>query len=153
MLQIVMTKKLFSFRSMFRNVVANMNEALDISLHLKPLRNHFKVSLEAYLSYHIRQEVQYVFFSKVQHYLTKIRSKFLTAKNLDFGLSLILWPTTSPNHPITLRGSEWDEIVQIYRRTWGSPPCHVQGEHYQRKGLKTYKPKKLQRLINLKILV
>ena len=32
------------FKSMFRNVVAAMNEALDISLHLKPLRNHFKVS-------------------------------------------------------------------------------------------------------------
>ena len=31
------------FKSMFRNVVASMNEALDISLHLKPLRNHFKV--------------------------------------------------------------------------------------------------------------
>ena len=28
---------------MFRNVVGNMNEALDISLHLKPLKNHFKV--------------------------------------------------------------------------------------------------------------
>ena len=30
---------------MFRNVVAAMNEALDISLHLKPLRSHFKVIL------------------------------------------------------------------------------------------------------------
>ena len=30
---------------MFRNVVASMNEALDISLHLKPLRGHFKVQL------------------------------------------------------------------------------------------------------------
>ena len=36
---------------MFRNVVASMNEALDISLHLKPLRIHFKVyfSLQIFL--------------------------------------------------------------------------------------------------------
>ena len=34
-----------SCRSMFRNVVGNMNEALDISLHLKPPKNHFKVLL------------------------------------------------------------------------------------------------------------
>ena len=30
-------------RSMFRNVVASMNEALDISMHLKPLASHFQV--------------------------------------------------------------------------------------------------------------
>ena len=28
---------------MFRNVVASMNEALDISMHLKPLASHFQV--------------------------------------------------------------------------------------------------------------
>ena len=78
-----MTKKLFSLRSMFRNVVANMNEALDISLHLKPLRNHYKVSLEAYLSYPIRQGGQYVLFSKVQHYLT-IKVQAFNCK--EFGL-------------------------------------------------------------------
>ena len=31
---------------MFKNVVASMNEALDISLHLKPLRNHFRVLIK-----------------------------------------------------------------------------------------------------------
>ena len=30
------------FRSMFRNVVAALNESLDICLHLKPLRDHFE---------------------------------------------------------------------------------------------------------------
>ena len=34
------------FRSMFRNVVAALNESLDICLHLKPLRDHFE-TLEA----------------------------------------------------------------------------------------------------------
>ena len=34
------------FRSMFRNVVASLNEALDITLHLKPLTDHFE-TLEA----------------------------------------------------------------------------------------------------------
>ena len=33
----------FNTRSMFRNVVASMNEALDISMHLKPLASHFQV--------------------------------------------------------------------------------------------------------------
>ena len=28
---------------MFRNVVAALNEALDITMHLKPLTEHFKV--------------------------------------------------------------------------------------------------------------
>ena len=32
------------FRSMFRNVVAALNEAQDITLYLKPLKQHFKVS-------------------------------------------------------------------------------------------------------------
>ena len=31
------------FRSMFRNVVAALNEARDITLFLKPLTNHFQV--------------------------------------------------------------------------------------------------------------
>ena len=30
-------------RSMFRNVVAALNEALDITMHLKPLSSHFQV--------------------------------------------------------------------------------------------------------------
>ena len=30
-------------RSMFRNVVASLNEALDITMHLKPLTEHFEV--------------------------------------------------------------------------------------------------------------
>ena len=30
-------------RSMFRNVVAALNEALDITMHLKPLTSHFEV--------------------------------------------------------------------------------------------------------------
>jgi hypothetical protein len=30
---------------MFRNVVAALNEALDITMHLKPLIAHFEVSL------------------------------------------------------------------------------------------------------------
>jgi dynein heavy chain len=34
-----------SFRSMFRNVVAALNEAQDITLFLKPLGQHFQVSL------------------------------------------------------------------------------------------------------------
>ena len=33
-------------RSMFRNVVASLNEALDITLHLRPLTDHFE-TLEA----------------------------------------------------------------------------------------------------------
>ena len=34
----------FNFvRSMFRNVVAALNEALDITMHLKPLTEHFEV--------------------------------------------------------------------------------------------------------------
>ena len=33
------------FRSMFRNVVAALNEAQDITLYLKPLKQHFKVYL------------------------------------------------------------------------------------------------------------
>lgn len=32
-----------AFRSMFRNVVAALNEAQDITLFLKPLANHFQV--------------------------------------------------------------------------------------------------------------
>jgi dynein heavy chain len=32
-----------AFRSMFRNVVAALNEALDITMHLKPLIAHFEV--------------------------------------------------------------------------------------------------------------
>ena len=32
------------FRSMFRNVVTALNEAQDITLYLKPLKQHFKVS-------------------------------------------------------------------------------------------------------------
>ena len=35
------------FRSMFRNVVASLNESLDICLHLKPLRDHFAAMDEA----------------------------------------------------------------------------------------------------------
>ena len=31
-----------TFKSMFRNVVAALNESLDICLHLKPLRDHFE---------------------------------------------------------------------------------------------------------------
>ena len=34
------------FRSMFRNVVAALNEARDITLFLKPLTNHFQVQLK-----------------------------------------------------------------------------------------------------------
>ena len=34
------------FRSMFRNVVAALNEARDITLFLKPLTNHFQVKLK-----------------------------------------------------------------------------------------------------------
>ena len=29
---------------MFRNVVASLNEALDITMHLKPLTSHFEVT-------------------------------------------------------------------------------------------------------------
>jgi hypothetical protein len=36
---------------MFRNVVAALNEALDITMHLKPLTQHFEVSK------HIRKEL------------------------------------------------------------------------------------------------
>ena len=32
------------FRSMFRNVVAALNEARDITLYLKPLATHFEVN-------------------------------------------------------------------------------------------------------------
>jgi dynein heavy chain len=32
------------FRSMFRNVVAALTEAQDITLHLKPLAQHFQAS-------------------------------------------------------------------------------------------------------------
>ena len=32
-------------RSMFRNVVAALNEALDITMHLKPLTEHFEVCI------------------------------------------------------------------------------------------------------------
>ena len=32
-------------RSMFRNVVAALNEALDITMHLKPLTEHFEVCM------------------------------------------------------------------------------------------------------------
>ena len=33
------------FRSMFRNVLSALNEALDITLHLHPLIEHFQVDL------------------------------------------------------------------------------------------------------------
>ena len=33
-----------NFRGMFKSVVAALNEALDITLHLQPLRAHYKVS-------------------------------------------------------------------------------------------------------------
>ena len=33
------------FRSMFRNVVASLNESLDITMHLKPLTEHFEVGM------------------------------------------------------------------------------------------------------------
>ena len=36
---------LFICRSMFRNVVAALNEALDITMHLKPLTEHFEVCI------------------------------------------------------------------------------------------------------------
>ena len=49
-------------RSMFRNVVASMNEALDISLHLKPLRSHFKV-----LEFSNKQFQFYRFYRPVQN--------------------------------------------------------------------------------------
>ena len=31
---------------MFRNVVAALNEALDITMHLKPLTEHFEVDID-----------------------------------------------------------------------------------------------------------
>ena len=31
---------------MFRNVVAALNEALDITMHLKPLTEHFEVTID-----------------------------------------------------------------------------------------------------------
>ena len=36
----------FNTRSMFRNVVAALNEALDITMHLKPLTEHFQVMFD-----------------------------------------------------------------------------------------------------------
>ena len=39
-------QKNISFRSMFRNVVASMNEALDIKRHLNPLTSHLKVQFK-----------------------------------------------------------------------------------------------------------
>ena len=39
-------KKYFNTRSMFRNVVAALNEALDITMHLKPLTEHFQVMFD-----------------------------------------------------------------------------------------------------------
>ena len=36
---------LITLRSMFRNVVAALNEALDITMHLKPLTEHFEVRI------------------------------------------------------------------------------------------------------------
>ena len=38
------------FRSMFRNVVAALNEAQDITLFLKPLAVHFEVSPESFMN-------------------------------------------------------------------------------------------------------
>ena len=35
---------------MFRNVVAALNEALDITMHLKPLTAHFQVTENDYIS-------------------------------------------------------------------------------------------------------
>ena len=34
-----------AFKSMYRNVVAAMKEAQDITTHLKPLTSHFEVSM------------------------------------------------------------------------------------------------------------
>ena len=39
------------FRSMFRNVVAALDEALDITLFLKCLATHFEVSIYYVLTY------------------------------------------------------------------------------------------------------
>ena len=32
-----------TFKSMFRNVVAALNESLDITMHLRPLAGHYEV--------------------------------------------------------------------------------------------------------------
>ena len=42
---------------MFRNVVAALNEAQDITLYLKPLKQHFKVSN---FNYHLPAENCYI---------------------------------------------------------------------------------------------
>ena len=73
--------------------------------------------------------------------------------NSDSGLSLKSYgPHT---HPITFRGSELEYMVQMEAplkypwvserypipargRRWSSPPCHVQGGHYQRKFLSVF---------------
>ena len=51
------------FRSMFRNVVAALNEAQDITLYLKPLKQHFKVSNfnEQLLAENFQNFILYIF--------------------------------------------------------------------------------------------
>ena len=47
---------------MFRNVVAALNEALDITMHLKPLTSHFEVNLTLTFDndFSIYQSIQYL---------------------------------------------------------------------------------------------
>ena len=42
---------------MFRNVVAALNESLDITMHLKPLTEHFEVSVDDTLVLTIPQAI------------------------------------------------------------------------------------------------
>ena len=46
------------FRSMFRNVVAALNEARDITLYLKPLATHFEVDKKG--QYDLAAAVKYI---------------------------------------------------------------------------------------------